>query len=57
VLYFYSIFRHDISYNWHIVESVVKLIGQAIGSESIAKGERGVVIGRDGRLSGMPRIS
>ena len=30
----------------------VRLIGRAIGSESIAKGERGVVIGRDGRLSG-----
>ena len=29
-----------------------RLIGLAIGSESIAKGERGVVIGRDGRLSG-----
>jgi len=40
-----------------IVESeltpeIVKLIGKAIGSESIAKGERGVVVGRDGRLSG-----
>ncbi|SHA18112.1 Phosphoglucosamine mutase [Bathymodiolus thermophilus thioautotrophic gill symbiont] len=32
---------------------VVKLIGLAIGSESIAKGERGVVVGRDGRLSGI----
>ena len=30
----------------------VKLIGLAIGSESIAQGERGVVVGRDGRLSG-----
>ena len=30
----------------------VELIGKAIGSESIAKGERGVVVGRDGRLSG-----
>ena len=30
----------------------VTLIGRAIGSESIAKGERGVVVGRDGRLSG-----
>lgn len=31
----------------------VKLIGLAIGSESIAQGERGVVVGRDGRLSGL----
>ncbi|SMN11597.1 Phosphoglucosamine mutase [uncultured Candidatus Thioglobus sp.] len=31
----------------------VKLIGMAIGSESIAKGERGIVVGRDGRLSGV----
>jgi len=31
----------------------VKLIGLAIGSESIACGERGVVVGRDGRLSGL----
>ncbi len=31
----------------------VKLIGLAIGSESIAKGERGVVVGRDGRLSSL----
>ncbi len=31
----------------------VKLIGLAIGSESIAKGERGIVVGRDGRLSGV----
>ncbi len=30
----------------------VKLIGLAIGSESIEKGERGIVVGRDGRLSG-----
>lgn len=30
----------------------VKLIGLAIGTESIAKGERGLVVGRDGRLSG-----
>ncbi len=27
-------------------------IGRAVGSESIAKGERNVVVGRDGRLSG-----
>ena len=31
---------------------VVKLIGMAIGSESIAQGERGIVVGRDGRLTG-----
>ncbi|KAA0454081.1 MAG: phosphomannomutase/phosphoglucomutase [Candidatus Thioglobus sp.] len=31
----------------------VRLIGLAIGSESIACGERGVVVGRDGRLSGV----
>ena len=35
---------------------IVKLIGKAIGSESIANGERGVVVGRDGRLSG-PELS
>jgi phosphomannomutase/phosphoglucomutase len=31
----------------------VTLIGRAIGSESILRGERGVVLGRDGRLSGL----
>lgn len=31
---------------------VVKLIGKAVGAESIQNGERGVVVGRDGRLSG-----
>ena len=36
-----------------LAPSVVKAIGRAIGSESVAKGERGVVVGRDGRLSGM----
>jgi len=36
-----------------LTSEVVKLIGLAIGSESIAKGERGVVVGRDGRLSGL----
>jgi phosphomannomutase/phosphoglucomutase len=40
-----------------LTPDVVKLIGQAIGSESIAKGERGVVIGRDGRLSGVELMS
>ncbi len=34
----------------------VKLIGQAIGSESIAQGENTVIIARDGRLSG-PTLS
>jgi hypothetical protein len=46
-------FDHYSVFNKH----VVKLIGQAIGSESIAKGERGVVIGRDGRLSGVELMS
>ncbi|MDG2394719.1 phosphomannomutase/phosphoglucomutase [Candidatus Thioglobus sp.] len=36
-----------------LTPEVVRLIGLAIGSESIAKGERGVVVGRDGRLSGL----
>ncbi|MDE2427373.1 MAG: phosphomannomutase/phosphoglucomutase [Burkholderiales bacterium] len=31
---------------------VAELIGQAFGSAAVAKGERSVVIGRDGRLSG-----
>ena len=35
----------------------VKLIGLAIGSESISKGERGIVVGRDGRLSGIELMS
>ncbi len=35
-----------------LTPETVKLIGLAIGSESIAKGERDVVVGRDGRLSG-----
>ena len=39
-----------------LTSDIVKLIGKAIGSESIAKGERGVVVGRDGRLSG-PELS
>ena len=33
------------------IETVV-LIGKAIGSESIDRGERGIVVGRDGRISG-----
>jgi phosphomannomutase/phosphoglucomutase len=31
----------------------VKLIGLAVGSESIENGERGIVVGRDGRISGI----
>ncbi|MCH8622299.1 phosphomannomutase/phosphoglucomutase [Undibacterium sp. TS12] len=36
---------------------VAHLIGQAFGSAAIAKGEKAVVIGRDGRLSGPDLIS
>jgi phosphomannomutase / phosphoglucomutase len=36
-----------------LTSEAVRLIGLAIGSESIEKGERGVVVGRDGRLSGL----
>ncbi|NEX59632.1 phosphomannomutase/phosphoglucomutase, partial [Noviherbaspirillum sp. 17J57-3] len=32
--------------------SVARRIGQAFGAAALAKGERTVVIGRDGRLSG-----
>jgi len=39
-----------------LTPDVVKLIGMAIGSESIAQGERGIVVGRDGRLTG-PMLS
>ena len=39
-----------------LTPEIVKLIGKAIGSESIEKGERGVVVGRDGRLTG-PELS
>ena len=39
-----------------LTPEIVKLIGKAIGSESIDKGERGVAVGRDGRLSG-PELS
>ena len=39
-----------------LTPEVVKLIGMAIGSESIAQGERGIVVGRDGRLTG-PMLS
>lgn len=39
-----------------LTPEVVKLIGMAIGSESISQGERGIVVGRDGRLTG-PMLS
>ena len=39
-----------------LTSEVVKLIGMAVGSESIAQGERGIVVGRDGRLTG-PMLS
>ncbi len=35
-----------------LTPELVEKIGQAIGSESIAKGERHIVVARDGRLSG-----
>ena len=35
-----------------LTESIVESIGKAIGSEALSLGERSVVIGRDGRLSG-----
>ena len=35
-----------------LTPEVVKLIGLAIGSESIAQEEKGIVVGRDGRLTG-----
>ena len=31
-----------------LTPEIVKLIGLAIGSESITQGERGIVVGRDG---------
>ena len=39
-----------------LTPEIVKLIGRAVGTETIEKGERGVVVGRDGRLSG-PELS
>ena len=39
-----------------LTPEIVKLIGKAVGSESIEKGERGIVVGRDGRLTG-PELS
>ncbi len=35
-----------------LTESIVESIGKAIGSEALSLGERSVIIGRDGRLSG-----
>ncbi|MBE8189956.1 MAG: phosphomannomutase/phosphoglucomutase [Candidatus Thioglobus sp.] len=40
-----------------LTAEIVKLIGLAIGTESIKCGERGVVIGRDGRLSGVEMLA
>jgi len=39
-----------------LTEETVRLIGQAIGSEAQARGEKTISIGRDGRISG-PRLS
>jgi phosphomannomutase/phosphoglucomutase len=39
-----------------LTPQIVRQIGQAVGSEALAAGDRAVVIGRDGRLSG-PAIS
>ena len=39
-----------------LTPEIVNLIGRAVGTESIEKGERGVVVGRDGRLTG-PELS
>ena len=39
-----------------LTPEIVKLIGRAVGTETIEKGERGVVVGRDGRLTG-PELS
>ncbi|HCT41150.1 MAG TPA: phosphomannomutase/phosphoglucomutase [Moraxellaceae bacterium] len=36
-----------------LTEAVARKIGLAIGSEAVARGEQVVVVGRDGRLSGM----
>jgi phosphomannomutase/phosphoglucomutase len=38
--------------NEDLTIETVLLIGKAIGSESIERGERGIVVGRDGRTSG-----
>ena len=50
-----SIFRaYDIRgvVNQTLTANAVKLIGRAIGSESLQRGRQTVVVGRDGRLSG-----
>lgn len=50
-----SIFRaYDIRgvFDRQLNEESVRLIGQAIGSEALRRGEKGVAVGRDGRLSG-----
>lgn len=39
-----------------LTAAIVEAIGQAIGSEALARGQRTVAIGRDGRLSG-PELS
>ena len=39
-----------------LTEDITFKIGQAVGSEVIAKGGDSIVIGRDGRLSG-PRLA
>ncbi|MFO0006981.1 MAG: phosphomannomutase/phosphoglucomutase, partial [bacterium] len=39
-----------------LTEEGVARIGQAIGTEALARGSRSVAIGRDGRLSG-PRLA
>ncbi|MFC0336567.1 phosphomannomutase [Kushneria avicenniae] len=39
-----------------LTPDTARLIGRAIGSEALARGERGVAVGRDGRLSG-PMLS
>ena len=36
----------------NLTEDAVKLIGQAIGTEAQARGEKTVVVARDGRISG-----
>ena len=35
-----------------LTEDIVEQIGRAIGTEALAAGDRAVVVGRDGRLSG-----
>ena len=37
-----------------LTPEIVEAIGHAIGSEAVARKQRSVVIGRDGRLSGRP---